>query len=95
MQITIDLTPYQVVAEGDNLVIKDCSGSVLSNLEKDSRLGWNECYGGWVGDKFVSISYENGECAFGTTDLTAVAEWIDANFDRIESIGYEALEDID
>lgn len=94
MSITLDLVPYEVAREGDYLVIKDCAGSILANLEKPKRLGWNECYGAWIGEKFVCVSYEDGECQFETHDLEAISDWIDTKFDAISEIGYECLEDL-
>jgi len=92
--INIDLCPYAMVREGEFWVIKDCAGSILSELEKPERDCWTAHYGDFVGDKFCSITYnaEDEQCEFRHPDSDAVIEWIGEHFNAIESIGYECLQ---
>lgn len=95
--VTIDLVPYEMRREGKYWVIKDCGGSLLASLERPERLCWTRCYGDFIGDDFCEISYypEEEECAFAHPDSDAVIEWLSQSFEKIDSIGYEALRDLD
>lgn len=94
--ICIDLTTYQVTFEGDYLVIKDCAGSILSQLEKPARDCWTKHYGAFIDDEWCPIEYdaEEEQCTFRTHEFDAVLQWISDNFYAIDSIGYEVLEDL-
>lgn len=95
--ISIDLVPYPVVKEGEHLVVKECSGSILAQLEVPDRHCWTRYYGGWLGDRFGAISYssdDEGSCSFKTDSFDAVVNWVSEKFDAIISIGYEVLEDL-
>lgn len=92
--ITIDLVPYDVTIENSTTVVHGCP--LLRKLKKPERLCWTKSYGSTVGGVFVMIEYnEEGDvCYFATADFDAIVAWISANYDRIESIWYEALDDL-
>ena len=93
--VSIDLVSYEVVREGDNWVV-NCGGSILSKLQKPSRLWWNERCGSVVGEHFCDITYDAEEesCSFETKSFEDVVQWISDNFYRIEAIEYEALDNL-
>lgn len=95
-KICLDLALYDVTSEGEHLVVHDCGGSILAKLETPERNCWTKHYGGWLGDKFGAINYDSDSqtCSFKTKSFDAVIDWLTENFDRIDSIGYEALEDL-
>jgi hypothetical protein len=94
--VSIDLVPYEMRREGKYWVVKDCAGSILSNLERPDRLGWTENYGDFIGSEFCEISYDPDaeECAFAHDNSDEVVEWISQSFESIVSIGYETLRDL-
>lgn len=95
-RIHIDSVPYPVERPATRrLVVKDCGKSLLGRLAvpaDDTR-----CLGLWLnGNRFVSVRMdaETERCTFSAEHtLTGdhVAKLISEHWDRIESIGHEAL----
>lgn len=101
--ITLDLVPYDVTLAhgGSVVVIHDCAGSILSNLDTSNGSRFAEDYkyaqlpsGQWA---YVEYNAETETCEFSSTnrrpiDLEDILDWIGQNYDAIEAIGWEVLE---
>ena len=97
----IDLVPYSAVITEDGVLIRDCAGSVLANLDNDPAVTHyhfsDEFTEAEWEDAYFSVYYAEGECEFLFYDKQTqnkadiVEEWLAAHFDAISEIGWEVL----